>query len=122
MEQAKNNTFSWILRFATQCKGKMTVSVLLAVLGSVCGIIPYFAVSQIVIQLCSQNYDLIPIKQEVKATVSGIYITRVRSLRGPALVAPPKQKFRQRLKNKVLQKMSKNDTNSKNTANTKKKK
>ncbi|HIS46448.1 MAG TPA: hypothetical protein IAB46_02635 [Candidatus Scybalocola faecigallinarum] len=67
-------------------------------------------------------YDLIPIKQEVKATVSGIYITRVRSLRGPALVAPPKQKFRQRLKNKVLQKMSKNDTNSKNTANTKKKK
>lgn len=58
MEQAKNNTFSWILRFATQCKGKMTASVLLAVLGSVCGVVPYFAVSQIVIRICSQNYDL----------------------------------------------------------------
>ena len=61
MEQEKNNTFSWVLRFATQCKGKMTASVLLAVLGSVCGIVPYFAVSQIVIQICCQNYDLIPI-------------------------------------------------------------
>ena len=49
MEQEKNNTFSWVLRFATQCKGKMAASVLLAVLGSVCGIVPYFAVSQIVI-------------------------------------------------------------------------
>lgn len=60
MEQEKNNTFSWVLRFATQCKGKMAASVLLAVLGSVCGIVPYFAVSQIVIQICGQNYDLIP--------------------------------------------------------------
>ncbi len=49
-------------------------------------------------------YDLIPVKQEVKATVSGIYITKVRSLRGPALVAPPKQKFTQRLKNKIVKK------------------
>ena len=55
MEQKKNNTFSWVLRFATQCKGKMTASVLLAVLGSVCGIVPYFAVSRIVIQICGQN-------------------------------------------------------------------
>ena len=38
-------------------------------------------------------YDLIPLKKEVKATVSGIYITEVRGVRG-ALEAPPKkQKF-----------------------------
>ena len=49
-------------------------------------------------------YDLIPVKQEVKATISGIYMTKVRSLRGPALVAPPKQKFTQRLKNKLKKK------------------
>ena len=46
-------------------------------------------------------YDMIPIKQEIKATVSGIYITKVRSLRGPALVAPPKVGFFKRLKKKV---------------------
>lgn len=46
-------------------------------------------------------YDMIPIKQEIKATVSGIYITKVRSLRGPALVAPPKVGFFKRMKNKV---------------------
>ena len=72
MEQAKNNTFSWILRFATQCKGKMTASVLLAVLGSVCGVVPYFAVSQIVIRICSQNYDLTSISLWASPHFSGI--------------------------------------------------
>ena len=51
-------------------------------------------------------FDMIPVKQEVKATVSGIYITNVRSLRGPALVAPEKLNFRQRLQQKLM-KMSK---------------
>lgn len=36
-------------------------------------------------------YDLIPVKKEVKATVSGIYITAVRGVRGP-LEAPKKKK------------------------------
>lgn len=46
-------------------------------------------------------FDMIPVKQEVKATVSGIYMTKVRSLRGPALVAPPKVGFFKRMKNKI---------------------
>lgn len=56
-----------------------------------------------VMTLISDNeiFDMIPIKQEVKATVSGIYITKVRSLRGPALVKPPKKNFRQKLMAKV---------------------
>ena len=49
-------------------------------------------------------FDMIPVKQEVKATGSGIYLTKVRSLRGPALVAPPKAGFFKRLKNKVTKK------------------
>lgn len=61
MEQTKNNTFRWILQFAAQCRGKMTASVLLAILGSVCGVVPYLAVTQIVIQICGQNYALVPI-------------------------------------------------------------
>ena len=36
-------------------------------------------------------YPLIPVKKEVKATVSGIYITAVRGLRGP-LETPQKKK------------------------------
>lgn len=46
-------------------------------------------------------FDMIPVKQEIKATVSGIYITKVRSLRGPALVKPAKKTFRQKLMAKV---------------------
>lgn len=39
----------------------------------------------------AQIFDLIPVKKEVKATVSGIYITAVRGLRGP-LDTPQKKK------------------------------
>ena len=46
-------------------------------------------------------YDLIPVKQDIKAMVSGMYILSVKSLRGPALTAPPKVGFFQRMKNKV---------------------
>lgn len=36
----------------------MTVSILLAVLGSLCGVVPYLAVSQFIIQICGQIYDI----------------------------------------------------------------
>ena len=58
MEQKNDHTFKWILQFAKQCKGNMTVSVLLAVLGSFCGMIPYLAASQIVILICERQYSL----------------------------------------------------------------
>ncbi len=45
-------------------------------------------------------FDMIPVKQEVKAMVSGIYILSVKSLRGPALTPPPKVGFFQKIKNK----------------------
>ncbi|MDE6983645.1 MAG: hypothetical protein K2O99_03795 [Lachnospiraceae bacterium] len=37
-------------------------------------------------------YDSIPVKKEVKATVSGIYITDVRGIRGKLNTAPAKKK------------------------------
>lgn len=43
-------------------------------------------------------FDLIPVKQEVKATVSGIYITDVK---GKLLPKPKKLSLRQKLINKV---------------------
>ena len=45
-------------------------------------------------------YDMIPVRQEIKAMVSGIYILSVKSLRGPALTAPPKLSFFQKIKRK----------------------
>lgn len=46
-------------------------------------------------------YDLIPIKKEVKAEVSGIYITSVRGVRGPLEAPKKKQGFFKRLRNKA---------------------
>ena len=72
-------------------------------------------------------YDLIPLKKEVKATVSGIYITEVRGVRG-ALEAPPKkQKFFARMRSRLLsyadsKNASKKETASKNTGKSKGKK
>lgn len=48
----------------------------------------------------TQIYDIIPIKKEVKAVVSGIYITSVKGLRGP-LEVPEKKKFLDRMKEKL---------------------
>lgn len=47
-------------------------------------------------------FDMIPVRQEVKASVSGIYILNVRSLRGPALTPPPKKSFFARMKENIF--------------------
>lgn len=45
-------------------------------------------------------FEMIPVKQEVKATVSGLYITKVKGVRGAVLTAPKKKKFTDRFKKK----------------------
>ena len=37
-------------------------------------------------------FDSIPLKKEVKAVVSGIYITELKGVRGGTIIAPPKKK------------------------------
>lgn len=55
--------------------------------------------------MCENSiFDMVPIKQEVKAMVSGIYILSVKSVRGPALTMPKKQKFFARMKAKISKK------------------
>ena len=46
-------------------------------------------------------FDLIPIKKEVKATVSGIYITKVTGVRGPLEKPEGKVSWRTKLKRKA---------------------
>lgn len=48
----------------------------------------------------AQIYPIIPVKKEVKATISGIYITGVKGLRGPLETPEKKKGFFARLKNK----------------------
>jgi len=46
-------------------------------------------------------YDLIPLKKEVKAEVSGIYIMSVRGVRGPLTAPEEKKGFFSRMKKKI---------------------
>lgn len=46
-------------------------------------------------------FDMIPVKKEVKATVSGIYITKVTGVRGPLEKPEGKKSWRARLKDKA---------------------
>lgn len=46
-------------------------------------------------------FDKIPVKQEVKATVSGIYITDVRGMRGAVLQTPKKRSLFAKAKDKL---------------------
>jgi type II secretory pathway pseudopilin PulG len=45
-------------------------------------------------------FDEIPVKKEVKATVSGLYITAVRGLRGPIEKPEKKKGFRAKMRDK----------------------
>lgn len=48
---------------------------------------------QIMTLICEERiFDSVPVKKEVKAVVSGIYITDVRGLHGKQPVTPPKKK------------------------------
>lgn len=47
----------------------------------------------------AQIYPIIPVKKEVKATISGIYITGVKGLRGPLETPEKKKGFFARLRN-----------------------
>ena len=46
-------------------------------------------------------FDMIPVKKEVKATVSGIYITKVTGVRGPLEKPEGKKSWRTKLKEKA---------------------
>lgn len=46
-------------------------------------------------------FDIIPVKQQIKATVSGLYITGVKGMRKPLEAAPVKKTFMQKLKAKA---------------------
>lgn len=48
---------------------------------------------QVMTLVCEESiFESVPVKKEVKATVSGIYITAVKGLHGTAIVKPAKKK------------------------------
>ena len=52
--------------------------------------------------MCDEKiFPLVPVKKEVKAVISGIYITDVKGMRGPLETPQKKQGFFERMKNKL---------------------
>ena len=59
MKNKKNkNTLHRLFEFAGSCKGLLLSSIVFAVLGAGFGIVPYVAVSRIIIQICAGDYSL----------------------------------------------------------------
>lgn len=53
--------------------------------------------------ICDEKiFDTIPVKKEVKAVVSGLYITSVKGLHAPLEKRPEKKKMSQKIKDKLL--------------------
>jgi hypothetical protein len=61
---------------------------------------------QVMSLVCDEKiFDLVPIKKEVKASISGIYITEVKGLHGKSAAQPQKKKrFMARLSDKIQEK------------------
>ena len=56
MTGKENSAMTILMDFAKPCKGKLIGSVILAVLGALCGMIPYIAVSRGIIMICHEDY------------------------------------------------------------------
>lgn len=66
-------------------------------------------------------FDVIPVGKSVRATVSGIYITDVKAIRGKLETPPKKKSFRQRLLRAQSKAEAELKAESKTTSKTKKK-
>ena len=54
----QKNALQYLLELAKPCKGLLISSVIFSVLGAATGIVPYLAVSRLIIRICAQNYTL----------------------------------------------------------------
>ena len=52
--------------------------------------------------LCDgEIFEQIPVKQQIKATVSGLYITGIKGMRGPLETVPRKKGFMAKIREKA---------------------
>ncbi|UTD08616.1 ABC transporter ATP-binding protein [Treponema denticola] len=54
----QKNALQYLLELAKPCKGLLISSVIFSVLGAAAGIVPYLAVSRLIIRICAHNYTL----------------------------------------------------------------
>lgn len=59
MKNGKKSAVQWLAEWAAPHKGGYTASVILALIGVACSIVPYFAISQIVVELISGGRNLV---------------------------------------------------------------
>lgn len=72
--------------------------------------------------ICDEKiFDSVPVKKEVKAVVSGIYITNVKGLRGPLEQPQKKKTFRQKMQSKLSDLQEKANEETTTTKKSKKK-
>ncbi|WP_253717185.1 ABC transporter ATP-binding protein [Treponema denticola] len=68
---AEKNALQYLFGLAKPCKGLLISSVIFAVLGAAAGIVPYLAVSRLIIGICAHNY-----------TIQTIFVTALIALGG----------------------------------------
>ncbi|EMB46103.1 ABC transporter ATP-binding protein [Treponema denticola] len=54
----QKNALQYLLELAKPCKGLLISSVIFSVLGAAAGIVPYLAVSRLIIRICARDYTL----------------------------------------------------------------
>ena len=67
----QKNALQYLLELAKPCKGLLISSVIFSVLGAAAGIVPYLAVSRLIIRICARDY-----------TLQAIFVTALIALAG----------------------------------------
>ena len=85
MKNTQKNTLDRLIEFAHPCKALLASSVVFAVLGAGFGIVPYIAVSRIIIQICAGDYNLKSISFMAFIALSGyllqLWLSTVSTIR-----------------------------------------
>lgn len=71
MERTDAHTMKRLWGFAAPCKALILSSTLLATLGAACGVLPYLAVTRIVVLICAGQYALRPIAHMALLALAG---------------------------------------------------
>ena len=77
---AGRSSIRYLLELAESCRGLLVSSVVFAVLGAVSGIVPYLAVSGMIIRICSGHYCLRDIGLTASMALAGYIGQLVLSL------------------------------------------
>ncbi|WP_053956415.1 ABC transporter ATP-binding protein [Inediibacterium massiliense] len=107
MNEKKENPLIRLLSFASQCKGKMIASVIFAIIGIAGGMVPYFSIAHITVDLVEDHYTVQGMTFAVFIALIGYTIKVLCNLISTSLSHESAYSIIQNIRTSITKKLSK---------------